>query len=182
SERLLDLLGAAAPQSQPPSDQQAATTEPPAPAAALPELPDVKLVLRLAPQVVEGPGSEAKVAYGASLLPWPLNDASGEQPDNHGQAGLSWLVQLSPMVVDAEEAGVRVAYSASIRPLMEGAEKHQPPTPPQTASKPEGTWTHDLESPAVKAAAQAVRSCDAGQRYDKLLELIEAVQVGGHRG
>ncbi len=192
SDRILELLGAAAPQSRPSADGAGSKTEPPAAAAALPGLPDVKLVLRLAPHAVPEQGSSTKVAYEASLLPWTPDDASaksqapadppGEIPDSDGAPELSWLVRISPTVVDAEEAGVRVAYSASIRPLVEGAGLNQPPPPAQTPSEPGRTWRHDLESPAVQAAAQAVRLCDTGTRYEKLLELIEAVRPEGRRG
>lgn len=175
--------------------RQEAVAEPPvekAPATGvaqtLPGLAEVKLLLRLVPQVVGSPGSEPKVSYAASLHPWPVDDEpeGGAAPTENGAeaeaAEVRWLIRIAPEVVESRDTGLAVAYSASIHPVTAEVNQTGPAdraAPPETTGLP---WKHHVDSPAVRSAAQAVQAADASQRYAKLLELVHALQTGVHGG
>ncbi len=164
-------------------------TDPAAP--ALPSLPEVKLLLRLVPQVARSPDSEPNVSYAASLHPWPCDDELktgadiGEQAEGRADpaAGeVTWIIRLAPRVVDARETGMAVAYSASIHPLITDPARNclSVREPNQELASP--PWNHHVESSAAKTAARAVQAADPGQRYRKLLELVHALQTGDDGG
>ncbi|MHC4236337.1 MAG: hypothetical protein ACYSUQ_14565, partial [Planctomycetota bacterium] len=151
-------------------------------------LPKVRLLLRLAPQAVDRPDSTPEVAYAASLHPWPGNDEaeradveSDEKSAEH-KAELAWIIQITPTVVGSQEDGLKVAYSASIHPFVGAKDANQPSSPEPTGASPRPRCHHQIESSAAKAAAAAVRASNASQRYEKLLELIQALQTGDDRG
>ena len=173
-ERLLGLLGQAAgntgPQVTPPVKASPEDTPP----AAAPVLPDVVLLLCLEPQTAQLPDSTAKVVYAASLHPW-----SGDVSSPPVDAELTWLVRITPTVIEAQQAGLKVAYAASIQPFTGGAGEHVQPSSGPASAPAMTPWRHNLESPAAKAAAQAVLASEAPNRYQKLLELIRALQTGG---
>ena len=43
-------------------------------------------------------------------------------------------------------------------------------------------WNHHVESSAAKTAARAVQAAEPDRRYEKLLELVDALQTGDARG
>ena len=190
--RLLGLLGMAAARGQafvePPLKRDSSETA----ASSLPSLPEVRLLLRLVPRATQPPGSGSRIAYAASLRPWPgdhepkgTDVGSGEQAEEQNAGTLpeiAWIVRITPTVVGSQEAGLTVAYSASIHPLGVGTDRidasAQKPTP-ALASPP---WNHHIESSAAKDAARAVRASDASGRYEKLRDLIHALQTGDDRG
>jgi hypothetical protein len=191
-DRLLGLLGEAAAYGQalvehPAEDESAKAAE-----SSLPTLPEVKLLLQLVPHSAQQPDSPSNIAYAASLHPWPgdhnsktADAESGERTDIHNDPalpGIAWIIRITPTVLDAQEDGLKVAYAASIHPLGVGAEQQQQPTEGATRALAGSVWNHQVESSAAKAAARAVRASDASQRYEKLLELIQALQTGDDRG
>ncbi|HUU84898.1 MAG TPA: hypothetical protein VM243_15470 [Phycisphaerae bacterium] len=191
-DRLLGLLGQAVARPEA-VGEQAAKQEPPQPhGTPLPTLPEVKLLLRLAPHAVQQPDSLSEVAYAASLHPWPgdqepkgaatdgANQSEGE--NTAAQSEIAWVIRISPTVVEAQEAGLKVSYVASIHPLAAGEEEEQPSAQAPVRTLTNAPWNHHTESSAAKAAANAVLAGDPSERYQKLLDLIQAVQTGDHRG
>ncbi len=174
--RLLGLLGEVAGQGEALVEKPAGEATAKPVASSLPNLPEVKLLLRLAPQATQQPDAASKVSYAASLHPWP-----GEQDEVHSYgttSEMAWVIHITPTVLDAQETGLKVAYSASIQPLAAGADGAPPSAREPPRALPNSPWNHHLESSAAKAAAQAVRACDPSRRYEKLLELIDALQTG----
>ena len=187
--RVLGLLGDAV-RLQEPVAEPTLEKAPPTPVApTLPGLPEVKFLLRLIPQAVPSPGSDPKVSYAASLHPWPADDepkggSNSAAPTENGAeaAEVRWLIRIAPEVVESRDTGLAVAYSASIHPVTAEVDETGPAdraAPPEAAGSP---WNHHLDSPAARAAAKAVQSADPSQRYAKLLELVNALQTGGHDG
>ena len=140
----------------------------------------------------QAPNSEAKVAYAASLHRWPgvseaaRSDVQSSAPpgtsDGGRDPGIKWIIRIKPTVLAAREEGLEAAYSAAIQPYAAGADEAGPlerVPAPGTASAP---WNHQVESSAAKDATRAVRASDANGRYEKLLELIGALQTGDERG
>ena len=186
--RLLGLLGKAAGRGEVlvehPAEEGPAQTA----ASGLPSLPEVKLLLRLAPHAPKPPESTSEFAYAASLHPWPGDQGpekasaeSGRRSKEH-DAELAWIIRITPTVVEAQETGLKVAYSASIHPFAVGTDEKQPSAHEPSQAPPRPPWNHHVESSAAKAAARAVRESDASQRYERLLELIHALQTGNERG
>jgi len=191
-DRLLGLLGEAAAYGEalvehPAEDEPSKTA-----ASSLPTLPEVKLLLQLVPHSAQQRDSTSSVAYAASLHPWPgdhdskrADAESGEHTGKHNDPalpGVAWIIRITPTVLDAQENGLKVAYSASIHPFGVGTEEEQPPTQEATQALAGSPWNHQIESSAAKVAARAVRASDASRRYEKLLELIHALQTGDDRG
>jgi hypothetical protein len=189
--RLLGLLGEAVAHKEALAEQplQKEHFDPTGP--TLPSLPEVKLLLRLAPHVPQSPGSEPKVTYAASLHPWPCDDELKTGPDADeqakGQTGaavgeVGWIIRIVPNVVESREAGLTVAYSASIHPMMTDSDQTPPSAREPTEELASPPWNHHVESSAAKTAVRAVQAADPGERYGKLLELVHALQTGDNGG
>ncbi len=153
----------------------------------LPELADVKLVLRLAPQA----SKEGAVSYAASLHPWTDDEKPPQDVGTAEQAGgaagtapgdVAWIIQVVPTVVKSGEDGLTVSYSASIQPFLSGSANDGETGPPMTSATAGAPWNHHLESTAAKHAAKAVAVAEPDQRYQKLLELVHALQTGDDGG
>ena len=151
-----------------------------------PNLAEVKLLLRLIPQVTGSPGSEPKVSYAASLHSWPVGDEpeGGAEPTENGgaTAEVRWLIRIAPEVLESLDSGLAVAYCASIHPVTAEVEETGPADRAAPAEAAGAPWNHHVDSPAVRAATKAVQAADPSQRYTKLLELVHALQTGGHDG
>ena len=190
--RLLGLLGHAVERDAAPEKDAALKVESHAASQPLPTLPEVKLVLRLTPFVAQGPESDPRVSYEASLESWRgthESDANDPQPEDESEparpsppAEVKWLVRIAPTVVGPQEGGMMVSYAASIHPLAAGVDEPAPPTPVPTPTPVSPPWNHHVDSSAAKAAARAVLASDPNRRYEKLLDLIQALQTGDHRG
>ena len=189
--RLLGLLGAVVTQGKPvaehPSPQAPSTPATP----TLPALPEVMLLLRLAPRAAPGADSGAEVAYEASLHPWAGDGAAttgpntAEQDERGADAAVGevrWMIRITPQVVNAKDSGLEVAYSASIHPVTGPDEPAPPPAMRPTAELSGSPWNHHVESSAARAAARAVHAAEPGQRYARLLELVQALQTGDESG
>ncbi len=206
--RLLGLLGAAVAKAKTPIEQTAEDDPPETAESHFPSLPEVNLLLRLDPRVTHAPDSAPSVGYAASLSPWP-GEHERKPPDEEGREqaaeqsndappGVSWIIRITPTVVDSVTdalpcgsrlnkassvtAGLKVAYHASIHPNPSQTSEEPPSAERPTAASATSPWIHHVESAAAKAAAQAVRASDADGRYDKLLDLIDALQTGDERG
>jgi hypothetical protein len=187
--RLLGLLGdAVAPTEtcpEPPVKQKHGEPV----AAAAPSLPEVKLLLRLVPQVTQSRDSDPNISYAASLHPYPGEIEQTTDPDTTEQpqqaAGcaldeLRWIIRFVPTILGSGDAGTTVAYAASIHPWTSetdpiGSQIGEPG--PALASPP---WNHHVASSAAKDAARAVQAAAPSRRYEKLLELVHALQTGDH--
>ncbi len=190
--RLLGLLGQAFAQAKTVVEPPAAEVRSDASEQQLTSLAAVKLLLRLAPQGKQEPDSTSAVAYAATLEPWPGDDqlqaAEATSAAEAGQAGQSpppevaWIIRIQPTVLESQAAGLKVAYSASILPLTGSTENASSPTPDAGPTSAASPWHHHTESAAAQAAAGAVRASDAEGRYEKLLDLIHALQTGDERG
>jgi hypothetical protein len=180
--RLLELLGQAVDQREPVADPLPAGftgTHTPQP----PDLPEVKLLLRLTPFVAPDAETNAKLSYEASLRPWPDQADPESAPATDGATpAVSWMIRIAPTVVAAQETGTEVSYSASITPLATQQSETQPPTADAAAQPGTPPWYHHTESAAARAAARNVRQCDPTQRFGKLLELIRTLQIGDQGG
>jgi hypothetical protein len=164
--------------------------------AAKPALPEVKLLLRLVPRAAQSPAAGSPVAYEASLHPWPRDrdsqpaetgsgGASAEGPEKGGTSAIEWMIRITPTVVNTRESSMNVSCAASIESLTAESEtaNSSPGDPSQVSGAALGApWNHHVESRAAKAAAKAVRECAAGERYEKLLDLIRAMQSGDADG
>lgn len=191
-ERLLGLLGTAVPHAKASVEHPAKGGATEVAKAPLANLPEVKLLLRLEPHTDQLPDSTSAVAYAASLSSWPgdheltktapESSAPAERRDDGALPELAWVVRILPTVVKAQAAGLQVAYSASIHPLAVGADEKRTSPRGATSAGARSPWTHHTESAAAKAAAQAVQTGDARERYQKLLELIYALQTGDDHG
>lgn len=185
--RVLGLLGNAVTQQTDDSGHPAQLTPTDLHADALPELPDVKLVLRLAPQA----SKEGAVSYAASLQPWTADAKPTTDPETDVQAPraagavpgeVAWIIRVVPTVVEAREDGLAVSYSASIQPFSSGPADDGESDPPMTPATAGAPWNHHVESSAAKDAAKAVAAAEPDQRYGKLLELVHALQAGDDGG
>ncbi len=189
--RLLGLLGDAMASGERVALQSSASEHVEASMPAVPSLPEVKLLLRLAPQLVETPKSGPQVAYAASLHPWPADDKpvsgfdTAEQADSDVEAAgqeLTWVIRMVPTVVGVGETQMEVSYSASIDRLMTDPGESQVPGGKAKQDSGGAPWNHHVESVAAKTAAQSVRAADPDQRYAKLLDLVHALQTGDGGG
>jgi hypothetical protein len=189
--RLLGLLGdAVAPEKagvQQTLDKEEADVDAPAP----PDLPEVKLLLRLVPQASSSPDSGPDISYAVSLHAWPGDDdrTTGSDTANRTETGVggdvgevSWLIRIAPTVVESQAAGLRVAYFASIHPLMTDPDRTRRSARERTGELASPPWNHHVGSSAAKTAARAVHAADPSQRYHKLLDLVHALQTGDDGG
>ncbi|MCK4659218.1 MAG: hypothetical protein KAV82_06810 [Phycisphaerae bacterium] len=191
-ERVLGLLGKAVTRgeaSAEPSERRGpSNTE----TASLLVLPEVKLLLRLAPHTPQPSEPGSQMTYEASLRPWPGDltskgtDAEGgrpiEEPDDGMPPAIEWMIRVTPTVVDSQEAGLKVSYSASIHPFTVGPDRIHASAQEATQALASPPWNHHIASSAAKTAAKAVRVCGAGERYEKLLDLIHDLQTGDASG
>ena len=187
-DRLLALLGGAVAQNECATDRAVDDAASGSSEATPSGLPTVELLLRLQPQVSHTAESGVRVAYAASLHSWPEPestpgvDSKDEQQKDAALAELTWLVRITPTILESGDAGSHVAYSASVLPIDLQTGVTSPVSQASSAGTVRSPWGHHVESQAAKDAAQAVRACEPGQRYDRLLDLVGALQTGDHRG
>jgi len=175
-ERVLALLGQAVTRGEvsvAPSEKRGSSNTK---TASPPVLPEVRLLLRLIPHVSQNSAPGSQLAYEASLHPWS-GDLAPDAADGKPPA-IEWIIRITPAVRDAQEAGLSVSYSASIQPFAVGAGKSPALAPESSQARSSSPWNHYVASNAAKTAAQAVRASDASERYEKLLDLINALQTG----
>ena len=185
--RVLGLLGNAVTQQTEGGGHPAQLAETESDTDTLPELADVKLLLRLAPQA----SKEGAVSYTASLQPWTADAKPTTDPETDVQARraagtvpgeVAWIIRVVPTVVEAREDGLAVSYSASIQPLSSGPANDGESDPPMTSATAGAPWNHHVESSAAKDAAKEVAAAEPDQRYAKLLALVHALQTGDDGG
>ena len=95
---------------------------------------------------------------------------------------VAWTIQVVPTVVKSGEDGLTVSYSASIQPFLSGSANDGETDQPMTAATAGAPWNHHLESSSAKDATKAVADAEPDQRYQKLLELVHALQTGDEGG
>ncbi|UCE58732.1 MAG: hypothetical protein JSU63_14965 [Phycisphaerales bacterium] len=185
--RLPGLLGDAMAQSEPAVEQSPKSAHVEKGISPVPSLPEVKLLLHLAPQLVEQSESGPQVAYTASLQPWPGDDEPKRDLDTPEQAQcddrtagheLTWVIRMTPVVVGTSETQLEVSYSVSIDRLTSDPSHTSTPECKPERDIAGAPWNHHVDSDAARAAARSVRATDPKQRYAKLLELVHALQTG----
>ena len=155
-------------------------------AAQVRSLAESRLVLRLVPYLQRPPQPAGEgeppivVSYLGHLDPLPAGASVDElppvpRPAVPGQAlpPLTLIVAVTPQVAGAGGDSLEVAFS------MRTELSARTPRPDDNRSAGGaadlGPWRHDTGSAAVRAAARRVRSAGPGDRYQRLLELIEVM-------
>jgi len=191
-DRLLDLLGGSIATDK--AHQESPTSSKPASAqtSSRPTLPPVELLLRLTPHTTQSTDGVPQLSYAASLHPWPLHEdgepkeggqrTDGESSLQAAPSEIAWLIRITPAVIGPEASGLRVAYSAAIFPVDLTTAHSQPTSYEMVPPVLRSPWRHDVDSPAVKTAAQEVLASPKDKRHQKLLALIGAMQPGDDRG
>jgi len=134
-------------------------------ANAVPELKEAQLVVRLKPYAHHDEQGSIQLTYAASLHPWPAPQAEPGM--------LSFLLRVTPRAVLAKDGQLNISYAAMIQPAPEpGADL----PPPGRAAAPSSSPNLPVDSPEALRAAEAVRAASPGDRYQRLLELIEAMR------
>jgi hypothetical protein len=179
--RLLPLLGAAlahqrtSPAPAPPA-AQAAVSEPHA-VVDRGKLPDVSLVLTLVPCAqYEEDGRLVSIRYAVWVNPLPAGADPASLPPPPGATfpgqpltPLHAVIQVSPLQIEGS-----IGLSAIFRQSTNIAA----PRLPGSAGKPDGK---DLGSEQIQTAVAAVRNAPAGERYEKLVDLIHVLREGKGR-
>ena len=191
-ERLLELLGGSIEMVKASAESPQSTEIAAAPGSSRSTLPPVELLLRLAPQTTQSADGMPQVSYAASLHPWPLPEdakqneveqgTNGESPRTYAASELAWLIRMTPTVMGSEAAGLRVAYSAAMHPVDLSTAHSQSASDRMVPPALRSPWRHDVESSAVKTAAQEVLASPKDARCEKLRALIAAMQAGDDRG
>ncbi len=185
--RVLGLLGNAVTQQTEGGGHPAHVAATDSDTNTLPELSDVKLLLRLAPLATK----DGVVSYAESLQPWTADAKPTPDPEPDKQAAgaagtapgyLAWIIRVVPTVVEAREDGLAVSYSASIQPFLSGPANDGESDQPTTSATAGAPWNHHVESSAAKDAAKEVAAAEPDQRYAKLLALVHALQTGDDGG
>ncbi|HWC97508.1 MAG TPA: hypothetical protein VG456_12175 [Candidatus Sulfopaludibacter sp.] len=165
--RLLAYLGAALTQK---TESCAAVPQPPAPHAVVQAslLPDVSMVLTVVPcaQYVNDQLDSISYAVWVNPLPAGVDPASLPPPQGASIPGkpltpLHAVIQLTAVQMQDAAGNPQVGLAAAFRQSTN-----------MTAPPPPGSG----DALAVQAAAAAVRSAEAGERYGKLLDLIHALR------
>lgn len=180
--RLLGLLGLALTrQSQ--AQLQAATEPAPAIPAQIFSLPDIDLVLTVAPFAQYENARFKGVNYTAWVTPLPPGGDPAGLPAPPGAAVLPGLplpplravIQVHAVQMPDAAGNPVVALSASLRQSSNVAA----PAPPQMAGDPqEPPFGSDLRSEELRAAAAAVRRAPKDERYGRILDLLRALRTG----
>lgn len=182
-ERMLALLGAAirdswsSPSPLVPDNGDVSTNEPVA--DAFQPIPPVALRLRLIPRLSSVPGGGDKVQYAATIFPWPdaagpVYPSSGDGTVRGSASGeINVLIRIFTTRVATTAQEDRIACSVAIEPLSGSTSGTSPvATLEQPGALQRGG---DLE---VQAVAQTVREAPPAERYDRLLDLLRALQPG----
>lgn len=172
---VLDLLGEAfrAGEASPGS---AADDEAPVVASAdgARRLPAIGLVLRLQP-FATGAGDDLRLTWAASIVPdgapEPVVDPA---PPGTPLPPLRLRVGVTP-VTEAADEGLRVRFATDVRP--EGTNDAAGPIASTGAALRYHPWDHRLGSREVRDAADAVRASPPGERRERILALIRAMET-----
>ena len=182
-ERMHDLLGAAvraglSSQNESRSSESTAAAEEnpkgePPPVDS--EAGDARLLLQVVPDVRQEEGG-VRIAYTASLhaLPEGTDPESVPIPDEAAQGSglppLRMVVQVTPTIHTGDDRQTRIAFSASLKTLFDSDAPR--------ARSGDSPWNHQTESRAARQAAEAVRAASPEDRFDRLLALAQALEIG----
>lgn len=186
-ERLLELLGESlqrGPDGQRRQDPPRRKIRPAASGQAQ-SLPASRLAVRLVPYVQQVAGDgvpQVIVNYAGHLDPLPdgldlddLPDVPQAATDGEQLPPLAVEIAIQPTVwTEANER--RITFSVNARLPQETNDQ---PAPELGNVKP---WPHDIDSPAVKAAAVRVHEAEAGERHQRLLEMIDVMVFSADGG
>lgn len=167
-------------------------------------VPGLKFVLRLTTETHrrESSSDEVKhdaarqpdwqISYSASFRAWNDADATNkDKPDNAspdvenaggGPSESAWIIQLTPQVARADSQRLALSYAATIRPFTESDATPAAVHDSGRSGSSWSPWKHQTDSPAVREAADSVRSSGGEQRFAALCTLIKAMQQGGACG
>jgi hypothetical protein len=143
-------------------------------------LPDVALALTLVPCAQYENGRLSAIAYAVWVNPLPAgaDPASVAPPQGAALPGqplspLHAVIQVSAVQLPDRDGKPQVGLSASLR---QSSNVSAPP-PPESAGMPsEPPFGSDLESAEVRSAVAAVRNAASADRYDRLIDLIQALR------
>ena len=190
--RLLELLGEAVGQehmahsveaTEPPDVDVSESRDTDADSSAVRTLPQSRLALRLVPyaQQAAGPTGDAPeiiVNYAGHLDPLPegaglddLQEVPQAVTDGQQLPPVSVVVSVQPTVWTDDAGNQQMTFSVSAQLPQDAVEQPSGEVPDVSLSP----WRHDLESPAVKAAADNVQVAEESDRYQRLRELIDAM-------
>jgi hypothetical protein len=187
--RLLRLLGTALAHERgsPAQGPQAAAMPPPQPHAVVeaPTLPDVTLLVTLVPCAQYEDGRLQKISYAVWVNPLPRDTDPASLPPPPGAVfpgkpltPLHAVIQVSALPMQDAAGNPLIGLSAVFRQ----SSNITTPPPPESAGRPAGSpFGSDLRSGEVQTAIAAVRSAPAGERYDKLIDLMHALHRGEGR-
>jgi hypothetical protein len=134
------------------------------PTGTVPDLDEAQLVVHLRPYAHQDEQGAIQLTYAASIHQWP---APAAEPGM-----VSFLLRVMPQAALAAGGQLHISYAAMIQPAPRPGEDPPPPGPPvpQSSSGP-------LAVPSeVVNATDAVRAASPEDRYQRLLDLIEALQ------
>ncbi|MBW1880387.1 MAG: hypothetical protein JRJ84_18675 [Deltaproteobacteria bacterium] len=181
-ERVLGLIGAAV-QASPRDPSVAPLPETPGEVATVTPteitLPEVTFYLRLEPRTSRDQAGQLRVQYLTRIYPSPpdtnvpLPGGPGipEEDDPELQLpGTTFHIRFAPQVYRKGDA-LDLHYRGSFHTMGQEA----PPPSRSTLASPRG---HDIETTAVRTAAEAVHAAEPEDRYEAILELISAMKGG----
>ena len=181
--RLLRLLGAALAEEHKTSTSPAAAQPTPSQPHAVFEaqaLPDVFLALTLVPCARYENGQLDAISYAVWVNPLPPGADPANLPPPQGAVfpgqpltPLHAVIQVSTLRLEDVDGVPQIGLSASLRQSC----NISAPAPPESAGRPEGSpYGHDHRSEQVQAGVAAVREAPPGEKYDRLIDLLEVLR------
>jgi hypothetical protein len=105
---------------------------------------------------------------------------AAQQPTSFPLPEITLALHVAPQALQLPDGRLQVTYAASVQPLQEAPRGETEPPPAAAAAPPStGTeWGHGVDSPATRAAARSVKDAPPEERFDRLLDLVEALRNG----
>jgi hypothetical protein len=181
--RLFGLLGAAlARQEEPAGCPAESSAQPPRAALQASALPDLTLVLTVAPYVQRDSGQLAYAAWVNPLAegadPNHLPPPAGGALPGQALAPMHAVIHISALQIQDQAGHAQVGLTAWLR----HSSNMSAPAPAESAGKPAvSPFASDLRAAHVKAAVAAVRNSPASERYGRLIDLLHRLQSGDVR-
>lgn len=182
--RLLPFLGAALAHQRPSpvSAPPAALSSQPHAILEVQTLPGVSLALTLVP-CAQYDNGRLKLSYAVWVNPLPRDTDPASLPPPQGAVfpgqpltPLYAVIQVSQLQMQDASGQPHIGLTAAFR---QSTNMTAPP-PPESAGIPTGSpFGSDLASGQVQTAIAAVRSAPAGQRYERLIDLLRVLQAKG---
>ncbi|MDJ0907997.1 MAG: hypothetical protein QNI99_02315 [Woeseiaceae bacterium] len=146
-------------------------------------LPQSRLALRLVPYAQQatdptGDAQQVIVNYAGHLDPLPegaglhdLQEVPQAVTDGQQLPPVSVVVSVQPAVWTDQAGNQQITFSVSAQLPQDAVEQSSGDVSDVSLSP----WRHDVDSPAVKAAADSVQAAEQSDRYQRLRELIDVM-------